>query len=250
MQNDGNAVARFDYYISPTNLFTLRYTRSRPYKNQPRVVSVDPRVTTGHTDVYNAQFTHTTTSWNAATRIAYNRSYLQRLDVGYGIKLDQVQFGFDSSGAENYTKRGGIYTFEENLALNRGKHSLEFGGIVQRWNAVRIDDTTNVFSYSSLPDFLANIPSQIQINFPLAEFQLHMYEFGGFVQDTIRLRPNLTLTVGARYDYYTVPKERDDRIFNRLPTSLGPGYGDSGHRRKCITATIRTSLLVWGSPGR
>ncbi len=223
-QKDGNAVGRLDYYLNSTNLLTFRYTRSRPYKDAPNVVAVNPRVTTGHTDVFNGQFTHTETSWTSSTRVAYNRSYLQRLDEGFGIGLDQVQFGFDSGGAEDYTKRGGIYTFEENIALNRGRHSIEFGGIVQRWNAVRIDNTTNTFSYSSLPDFLANIPSQIQINFPLAEFQLHMYEFGGFGQDAIRLKPNLTITLGMRYDYFTVPKERDGRVFNRLPTPLGVGY--------------------------
>jgi hypothetical protein len=226
-QEDGNAVGRLDYYISPKDILTFRFTRSRPSQNQPRVISIDPRITSGHDEVYNAQFTHSEASWTSATRFGYNKTYVDRLDQGFSVGLQQVQFGgFNSQGAEDFIISGSTYTWEENIAKNIGRHSIEFGGIIQRWNTGRIDDTTNSFNYSSLSDFLANIPSQIQINFPLAPFVLHMYEFGGFVQDDFRVLPNLTLNLGIRYDYFTVPKERDGRIFNRNPGPLGPGYGD------------------------
>ncbi|MGH9470974.1 MAG: TonB-dependent receptor domain-containing protein, partial [Terriglobia bacterium] len=96
---------------------------------------------------------------------------------------------------------------------------------LQRNVTGRIDDTTTTFSYSSLSDFLANIPSQIQINFPLSQFQLHMFQFGGYAQDAYRMTSNFTLNLGMRYDYWTVPKERDGRIFTRGASPLGPGTG-------------------------
>ena len=225
VQNDENAVLRFDYYVKPTDLVTLRYTRSRPDKDQPRSISVNPRVTTGHGDVYNAQYTHSGTSWTATTRIGYNRLYLDRLDEGFGVGLDQVKFGFDSQGAEAFEKLGSTKTGEETFALTRGRHTIQMGVIVQRQNAGRTDNNTNSFSFSTLDDFLADIPSQIQINFPLLPFQLHTYQLGGFVQDDFRVSRNLTLNLGIRYDYFTVPKERDGRIFNRATTALGPGFG-------------------------
>jgi hypothetical protein len=226
VQDDLNAVERLDWYITPANLLTVRYTRSRPLKNQPRVIEVNPRITTGHGDVYNAQFTHTGGSWTSSTRFGLNRLYLNRLDAGMGVGLDGVSFGFNTGGSEAFQKRARTTTAEQTFGFNRGRHSLQVGGILQKQSPGRIDDNTNNFSYSNLSDFLANIPNQIQINFPVPFYQMYTYQVGGFVQDDWRIRPNLTLNLGLRYDYWTVPKEAHGRVFNRAPTALGPGFGD------------------------
>jgi hypothetical protein len=226
VQNDNNAVGRIDYYINANNWVNVRYTDSHPSKLAPNLIAENYRATTGMSDSYNLQYTHTAASWTAATRAAYTRPDLIRLDLGYGLGLDQLTVsGVNSGGAENYQIRGGTYEVAQNFSLTRGRHTLEFGGIVQRLNDGRIDDTTTTYSYSNTTDFLANIPNQVQINFPLALYQLHMYQFGGFVQDAFHVTRNLTINMGLRYDYWTVPKERDDRLFNRTATALGVGTG-------------------------
>jgi hypothetical protein len=225
VQNDDNAVGRLDYYLSDKDLLTVRYTRARPYKNAPRFLPVDPRISTGHNDAVNAQFTHSAPSWTFVTRFGYNRIYIDRLDAGFGAGLDQISFGFNSQGAEAFTKRGGTFTLEETVAKNIGRHSLQFGAIVQRSNAGRTDDNTQSFNYSSLADLLADIPSSVTLNFPHPDFQLHMYQIGGFVQDDFRMSSTLTINMGIRYDYFTVPKERDGLVFNHDPSPLGPGFG-------------------------
>jgi hypothetical protein len=225
VQNDNNAVGRLDYYLTSKDLLTVRYTRSRPYKNQPRFLPIDPRVTTGHNDTVNAQFTHSAPTWTFVTRFGYNRIYIDRLDAGFSAGLDQISFGFNSQGAEAFTKRGGTITIEEAVAKNIGRHSIQFGAILQRNNAGRTDDNTQGFSYSSLADLLADIPSSVTLQFPHPEFQLHMYQIGGFVQDDFRATTSLTINMGIRYDYFTVPKERDGLVFNHAPTPLGPGFG-------------------------
>jgi hypothetical protein len=224
--DDNNAIARIDYYASSRDILTLRYTRARPYSLSPKIVEVNPQATTGHNDTFNAQYTRSEPSWTSQTRFGYNRMNVLRLDEGYGIGLDSISFqGFSTVGAEAFTKLGSIYSWEETIAKNVGRHVLQFGGIVQRNNSGRIDDTTTSFSYSSEADFLANIPNQIQINFPLKPYLLHTYQFGGFVQDDFRATANLTLNLGIRYDYFTVPKERDGRVFVRDANELGPGFG-------------------------
>src|SRR5882724_2670063 len=157
-QDDLNGVLRFDWYLNPANLVTVRYTRSRPVKDSPRVIEVNPRVTSGHGDVYNWQFNHSAAGWTAVTRFGYNRLYLDRLDEGFGVGLDGVQFGFNTGGAEAFQKKAGTQTWEESIGLTRGRHSLQFGGIVQKQSPGRIDDNTSNFSYANLADFLANIP--------------------------------------------------------------------------------------------
>jgi hypothetical protein len=151
---------------------------------------------------------------------------LVRADEGYGVALDQMKFGFDTGGAEVFQKRGQTQSWEETIAINRGRHEIQLGAILLRQRAGRIDDNTNSFNYANLSDFLANIPNQIQVNFPVPYYQIVMWQTGGFIQDNFRVTPNLTINAGLRYDHWTVPKESSGRMFNRNPTALGPGFGD------------------------
>jgi len=233
VQNDSNTAERFDYYLSPSNQLTFRYTRSAPYKNAPRLVAVDPRVTEANNDMYNASFTHTSGRWTSSTRFGYSHLYTYRVDQGFNIGLASVSFtGFSSSGAEYYILNGGTQTVLQDFAWNRGRHSLEFGGVFQRQATGRIDLNTANFSYSSLADFQANIPNSITITFDVPSSVLHMYQFGGYLQDNYRVSPSLVLNLGVRYDYFTVPKEGEGRLFNRGidPNRPQLGYGFGPYR--------------------
>ena len=61
--------------------------------------------------------------------------------------------------------------------------------------------------------------------------RFHSYAFSGYIQDTWRFAPRWTLNYGVRYDFFSVPKEKDDRIFNFDP--VANGLVQAGH-----TATI------------
>lgn len=241
IQNDGNGLARFDYYPSPSNALSLRYLRSRPQSNNPNIVAINPRVTTGHSDEYNASFIHTGASnWSSSTRFGYNRLRLARADLGLATDLEQVKFGFDTRGSEVFSIFGDTYTGEEGIAINRGRHSIQIGGIVQRLNDGRRDLNTATVQYSNLSDFQNNIPSKIVITFDKPKFVLHSYQFGGYFQDDFRVSDALTLNLGVRYDYFTVPKEAKGLVFNRGIDPKNPqwgyGFGPFGDPNKMYNA--------------
>jgi hypothetical protein len=230
VQKDGNTAERLDYYLSEKNQLTLRYTRSSPFKNAPRVISINPRETTGTVNMYNGNYTHTSGSWTSSSRFGYNRTYLLRNDVGFAADLAGVSFsGFSSGGAEYYILNGRTYTGLQDFAINRGRHTIEIGGVIQRQTTNRLDLNTTNFSYSSLADFQINLPSSISITFDVPSLGLHMYQFGGYINDSYRVNANLTLNLGIRYDYFTVPKESSGLVFNRgidpARPQLGYGFG-------------------------
>jgi hypothetical protein len=226
VQNDNNAVGRIDYYINASNWITLRYNDSHPYKDSPRVIAEDPRISSGISDSFNLGYTHSSLGWTETSRIGYIRTDIARLDLLYSYGFDELKVsGLDTQGGEDFQIRGGTYTAEQTVSTVRGRHSLEFGAIYLRLRTGRHDDTTTTFSYSNNTDFFNNVPNQIQINFPLEPFSLHMDQFGGFVQDNFRATSNLTINMGLRYDYWTVPKESDNRLYNRNPGPLGLGTG-------------------------
>ena len=47
------------------------------------------------------------------------------------------------------------------------------------------------------------------------EFGWTTWEMGGYLQDDYRVSKDLTLNIGFRYDYYTVPQEIQGRVYNR-----------------------------------
>jgi hypothetical protein len=61
----------------------------------------------------------------------------------------------------------------------------------------------------------ANAPSNVQLSIstgPDASIHLRNYQTNFFGQDEWRIRPNLTLSYGLRYEYNTVPHETDNKI--------------------------------------
>ena len=92
-----------------------------------------------------------------------------------------------------------------------GAHSLKFGGDFQHIRSTFIDlsDVSGTFSFSSAADFIANTPSRFRQNFQTESEQQNTY-FGFFVQDEWRLKPNLTVSYGLRYENESIIRDRNN----------------------------------------
>jgi hypothetical protein len=136
--------------------------------------------------------------------------------------------------------RGQPYTpytlsFVDNLNWTNGNHNLKFGGELRmiRVYTDRLGGTT--YTYSNLTSFLTNTPQSIQflgdVSAPSPfnngatgrRFAKQEY-YIGYAEDEWKIRPNLTLNYGLRYEYYT--PLREDRnlqvLFNITNGTLRP----------------------------
>jgi len=234
-QNDGNGMARLDYSINPSNLLMLRYIRARPYLYRPGIPSINPQVTSGHMDNFNLGYVHSHHSWTEDTRIGFNQLLLNRVNGGFPSQLPQMTFaGISTGGANVFLQHGYYLTLEEGVAFVHGNHNVQFGGIFQRQNASRVKLTTPTILYSTTAQYLANTPSSLTIwlyQMPdgTPPFGFITSQIGGYFQDDYRVTPKLTLNLGVRYDYFTVPREYLGRFVNRdidpARPELGPGFG-------------------------
>lgn len=231
---DGNLVGRMDYYFNSTNMLAVRYIRARPSRVLPNLLPVNSQVAIGHTDALNTSYTHSSAQWTENTRFGFNQLKYTRIDSGYAIQLPALIFGFSTAGANQFLQHGNYTTIEQGVSYVRGPHNIQFGGIYQRRNGSRYKLGTPAIAYSTLQQFLNNTPAAVslslyQLSSQIPPFGYVDHQFGGYVQDDWKMRRNLTLSIGVRYDLYTVPKEYQGRVYNpgvdpQRP-GLGPGFG-------------------------
>jgi hypothetical protein len=108
-----------------------------------------------------------------------------------------------------------IYQIADTLTWIRGRHSLKFGVDFRRqqrnfyqvtaprgffdFGGVYTNDLSTANGGNGLADALLGIPDANEQDFLNGLYPTRYWDFGGFVQDDFRVRPNLTVNIGLRY---------------------------------------------------
>lgn len=90
---------RGDYHVNSANLLSVRYTRGRPFRDQPRVTS-NFRTFQGLTETGTLSHTHIRASFSNEFRFGYNRNDVRRLDNIYTLAVPAIggNLGFSEAG--------------------------------------------------------------------------------------------------------------------------------------------------------
>ncbi|HVF57602.1 MAG TPA: TonB-dependent receptor [Pyrinomonadaceae bacterium] len=155
--------------------------------------------------------------------------------------------------------RGQPYTpyslaFIDSLSWTRGNHNYKFGGEVRaiRLYTDRLGGTT--YTFNSLNDFLSNRPARVQylgdvsapspFNGGAAGERLAKQEYYiAYAQDEWKIRPDLTLSYGLRYEYYTpLREERDLQVLFDIETGALRPSGEDAFRSSKTNFGPRVAL--------
>jgi len=111
------------------------------------------------------------------------------------------------------------YQWHDTLFWTKGAHGLRFGFEGQRmqFNQQTTSQLGGIETFTSLENFLKGAPQQINFAVPgridpNRGFRQSL--FASFLQDDYRWKPNLTLNLGLRYEFATVPTEANGKISN------------------------------------
>jgi len=167
-----------------------------------------------------------------------------------GIGTDPFGFGLP---AISFTNFGGLsdptprreldqtYTISDTLAWNRGRHNWRFGAdyrrILQSFHSAKNSNGSFVFTgfatgdYAGgalapdtgydFADFLIGMPQQTSLQTGTNSYDFRANSYDIYAQDDWRIRANLTLNVGLRYEYNGPYTEAQNRIVN---LDVGPQF--------------------------
>jgi sarcosine oxidase gamma subunit len=108
--------------------------------------------------------------------------------------------------------RGKTFSIIDNLAYIVGRHQFKTGF---EFRAIRIPMNQLgglTYSYSNLAGFLSNTGATVAYIGDLGFRVGHQQYYIGYFQDEFRVKPNLTINAGLRYEFYTTNREKNNRI--------------------------------------
>jgi Carboxypeptidase regulatory-like domain/TonB dependent receptor len=228
----GRWLRRKTPYVLPLNLPLLSWTRLRDHR----------QLVIGDTHVFSPSLINTFTFGRSTDFIEDGLEQAGFTPINGAEAISQIGLqginpaGYRAAGfpamkitgiTELSTVPGGvksddsILSFEDNITWSKGRHVWKFGG---QYHAYRTFSGTvpdygtftfdGAFTGNPYADFLLGLPRESERLDPLVNRGRKAKELGLFIMDTFKVTQNLTLDLGLRWDYYTVPMYEDGLIYN------------------------------------
>ncbi|MBV9504491.1 MAG: carboxypeptidase regulatory-like domain-containing protein [Acidobacteriia bacterium] len=215
---------RFDYNVSPKDSLFAVYTIDDSVANTPSANPLSLVFESLREQVLSLQEQHTfsPTVLNTA-RIGFSRANyffngIVPVNIPGWVSGDPIGAiviggGTASNGASQITTAGAnsssnakavrnLFTYDDHIYISRGIHQLEAGAWFQqlRANDNGAQNQYGQASFSSLSSFLQGTIATFSVVPTPTELGWRSLEAAGFVQDNVRLRANLQLRLGFRFE--------------------------------------------------
>ncbi|MGB6988678.1 MAG: TonB-dependent receptor [Candidatus Sulfotelmatobacter sp.] len=201
-------------------------------------------------------------------------AFLDDIDSGLGITgvstnpfdwgLPNLSFGDLTSLSDTNPQllRNQTYTFSDYVVWSHGKHTWRWGGDFRRvqLNTEASSNARGAFEFSGVnssdvvngsqvmgtgydfADFLLGLPQSTAVEFGQDNYHFHGNYWDIYVQDEWKMRGNLTLNLGVRYEYVSPLTEENNLIAN---LDLSPQVFVAGP----LLPPSAAAVVVPGQPG-
>src|SRR4051812_13424296 len=233
-----NTGPRLDYAISKNNTLTARYQYFRDSEDNNGVgqftlpsqgyndVSTEQTFQIGDTQVYGSKIVN-------ETRFQYLReNNSQNALSGDPTRNVRGAFGGGGNSQGTITDHENHYEVQNYTSLIHGNHTMKFGSRVRALQNENFSTSSfnGTFTFSSIDQYQAvecalqnygpsgcqsvtnpaTTPDQLSIMTGAPRFHLTTYDAGLYVQDDWRVRSNITLSYGLRFETQDYIRDRGD----------------------------------------
>ena len=230
---------RVDHKIGNNdNLFGTYLHDDTDYTQPDKMNTV---VTDSHTTRQTVAIEETHTFGSAfvnAARIGYNRNHVinafpLNAVPGFGgadktlgstanqtsprVSVGGINDTFGGVGSNShYLHTWNSYQLYDDAFWTHGTHTIKFGGGVElmHYNFEAFQEPGGRWKFSGLANFLEGVPSSWEAGLPntVDTRQFRQKLFAAYINDDWKMRSNLTLNIGVRYEMTTVLKDGLNRI--------------------------------------
>jgi outer membrane receptor protein involved in Fe transport len=144
----------------------------------------------------------------------------------------------------------------DTLFWTRGAHAVKIGFQSQliQFHQNTTSQQGGIVTFPNLAAFLQGRPNNVDFAVPGLIDPIRDYKqwlFGFFAQDDLRLRPNLTVNLGLRYEFITTPTEVNGKISNlRTVTDTALTVGDPWHSNPSLKNVAPRLGVNWDPSGK
>jgi trimeric autotransporter adhesin len=204
----------------------------------------------------NLRFDFNRTRTSTLNLYAYNNDITGGLGIA-GVSTNPFDWGLPNLSFTNFASlqdtapqllRNQTYTISDYDVWNHGKHTWRWGGDFRRVepNTETVSNGRGTFLFSGIntsvigangnpvagtgydfADFLLGLPQQTSVQYGYDSYHFHGNYWDLYAQDEWKMRSNLTLNLGLRYEYVSPLAEENNLIANLdvSPGVLNPALG-------------------------
>lgn len=203
-------------------------------------------------------------------RLGFNRLFITFLPndgsvtpagLGIGLPAGVPQFGmpsifiedidteFGNPGGEPQGRGDTTVAFNDTVSWLKGRNSFDFGVDVSRFYNNNIGENVGSFTFLTLADFLNDAAASFSTTEGNSDDKILMPAWGTFVQDSFKWKPNVTWSLGFRYDWNGTPSESTNRFanFDSATDALIPGISQPFQtNNKLFQPRVGVAWDPWG----
>lgn len=236
-----NVSPRIDWQVTPSNTLTARYQylRNREFNQGMGGFTLASRADTYHHTQQTVQATDTQTISPHVvneTRFQYIRDEQTQAPVTANLAALNILGEFSTGGSilDSSNDATNLFELQNNTFWTTGKHAIKFGGRLRASQDTNVSSAnfngtvtyTGTPTVSPLNAYFNGTPSQVSIVRGSPNASLSFADVGVYAEDDWKLRPNLTLSYGLRFESQSAISNKAN-FAPRLGISWGLGTAKS-----------------------